>query len=156
MSGGNPLPPRYAWALLYHQELVNFLPKILPIESLPQQLPPLSPTPPMLIKLKKFQASCPGLHKKVLVDGKREGWLSYNDLLQNNSEEFDAVLTRANEESMCYFTSGTTGLPKMTIHRHDYGIAHQVTGKYWLNLNKNDLHWNISDTGGAKAAWSSY
>ena len=48
---------------------------------------------------------------------------------------------------MCYFTSGTTRLPKMTIHRHDYGIAHQVTGKYWLNLNKNDLHWNISDTG---------
>ena len=107
-------------------------------------------------KVEKIQASCPGLHTKVLVDGKREGWLSYNDLLQNNSEEFDAVLTRASEESMCYFTSGTTGLPKMTIHRHDYGIAHQVTGKYWLNLNENDLHWNISDTGWAKAAWSSY
>jgi acyl-coenzyme A synthetase/AMP-(fatty) acid ligase len=44
----------------------------------------------------------------------------------------------------------------MTIHRHDYGIAHQVTGSHWLNLGEEDLHWNISDTGWAKAAWSSY
>ena len=52
LSGGNPLLPLYAWALLYRRELVNFLPKILPIESQPQQLPLLSLTPPMLIKLK--------------------------------------------------------------------------------------------------------
>jgi len=44
----------------------------------------------------------------------------------------------------------------MTIHTHNYAIGHQNTGKYWLNLTPDDLHWNISDTGWAKAAWSSY
>ena len=107
-------------------------------------------------KVEEIQKSCPGLHTKVLVDGKRKGWLNYYELLNSGSVEFESVATGASEESMCYFTSGTTGMPKMTIHRHDYGIAHEVTGEYWLNLSENDLHWNISDTGWAKAAWSSY
>jgi acyl-coenzyme A synthetase/AMP-(fatty) acid ligase len=57
---------------------------------------------------------------------------------------------------MCYFTSGTTGYPKMTMHAHGYALAHKSTGAYWLDLTPDDLHWNISDTGWAKAAWSSY
>ena len=107
-------------------------------------------------KVEEIQSSCPKLHTKLLVDARRDGWLNYDDLLENNSTNYNSVQTEASEESMCYFTSGTTGLPKMTIHRHDYGIAHKVTGPYWLNLDENDLHWNISDTGWAKAAWSSY
>ena len=107
-------------------------------------------------KVEEIQSSCPKLHTKLLVDARRDGWLNYDDLLENNSTDYRSVQTEASEESMCYFTSGTTGLPKMTIHRHDYGIAHKVTGPYWLNLSENDLHWNISDTGWAKAAWSSY
>tara|TARA_Y100000994_G_scaffold246755_1_gene250664 strand:- start:1904 stop:3577 length:1674 start_codon:yes stop_codon:yes gene_type:complete len=107
-------------------------------------------------KIEEIEESCPGLHTKLLVDGKRKGWLNYDELLDSGSVEFESVKTEASEESMCYFTSGTTGLPKMTIHRHDYGIAHEVTGQYWLNLTEDDLHWNISDTGWAKAAWSSY
>ena len=43
----------------------------------------------------------------------------------------------------------------MCAHTHgSYGYCHWVTGKYWLDLNPNDLHWNISDTGWAKSAWS--
>jgi acyl-coenzyme A synthetase/AMP-(fatty) acid ligase len=57
---------------------------------------------------------------------------------------------------LCYFTSGTTGYPKMAIQTQGYGLAHYITGHYWLDLNPGDLHWNLSDTGWAKAAWSSY
>ena len=56
---------------------------------------------------------------------------------------------------MIYFTSGTVGYPKMVLHTHvSYPIGHIVTGKYWLDLKPTDLHWNLSDTGWAKAAYS--
>lgn len=56
---------------------------------------------------------------------------------------------------LLYFTSGTTGQPKMALHSHSYAMGHTVTGKFWLDLRKGDLHWNLSDTGWGKAAWSS-
>jgi acetyl-CoA synthetase/medium-chain acyl-CoA synthetase len=63
--------------------------------------------------------------------------------------------TRADEPMMIYFTSGTVGYPKMVLHTHvSYPIGHVVTGKYWLDLKPVDLHWNLSDTGWAKAAYS--
>jgi len=108
------------------------------------------------VKVDEVQSNCPSLHTKILIDGDKEGWLNYQTLVGEASNIFESQNTAADEESMCYFTSGTTGYPKMTIHRHDYAIAHQVTGPYWLNLSEDDLHWNISDTGWAKAAWSSY
>lgn len=107
-------------------------------------------------KIETIGANCPTLSARLLVGGEREGWLSYQNCLQEFDDSFDTEPTRADEESMCYFTSGTTGYPKMTIHTHNYAIGHQCTGHYWLNLNESDLHWNISDTGWAKAAWSSY
>lgn len=107
-------------------------------------------------KVDAIAENCPSLKTKVVIDDQIEGWLNYNDLLTQSDSNFPVVNTSVSEESMCYFTSGTTGYPKMTIHTHSYAISHQVTGAYWLNLSENDLHWNISDTGWAKAAWSSY
>ena len=47
-------------------------------------------------------------------------------------------------------------MPKMVLHTHaSYGLGHRVTGRFWLDLRHDDLHWNVSDTGWAKAAWSS-
>ncbi len=63
--------------------------------------------------------------------------------------------TRATDPALLYFTSGTTGHPKMVLHDHAYPLAHTVTARFWLDLGPQDLHWNISDTGWAKAAWSS-
>lgn len=63
--------------------------------------------------------------------------------------------TAFDEDALCYFTSGTTGMPKMTIHGAGYPLAHEITGRFWLDLRPGDLHWNLSDTGWAKAAWSS-
>ncbi|WP_374764114.1 acyl-CoA synthetase [Yunchengibacter salinarum] len=67
-----------------------------------------------------------------------------------------AANTRASDPALCYFTSGTTGYPKRTLHGQAYGLAHLVTGRDWLGLAPGTRHWNISDTGWAKAAWSSY
>ena len=54
-----------------------------------------------------------------------------------------------------YFTSGTTGRPKMVGHTHSsYGHCHDVMGKYWLDLTSDDVMWSISDPGWAKSAWS--
>ena len=107
-------------------------------------------------KLEDVMEACPGLKAKVLIDAERDNWISYSNAMQNASDQFETVNTRHDDEAMCYFTSGTTGYPKMTIHTHSYAIGHGVTGRCWLDLKEDDLHWNISDTGWAKAAWSSY
>ena len=107
-------------------------------------------------KLDEVAAQCPTLRVRVLVDGKRDGWLSYDEMMQGASTAYVTADTAFDEDALCYFTSGTTGYPKMTMHGHGYGLAHRITGRYWLDLRPEDLHWNISDTGWAKAAYSSY
>jgi acetyl-CoA synthetase/medium-chain acyl-CoA synthetase len=68
---------------------------------------------------------------------------------------FDAQLTRSDEPGIVYFTSATTGPPKMVLHTQaSYGLGHEITGKLWLDLKPTDIHWCITDTGWAKAAWS--
>jgi acetyl-CoA synthetase/medium-chain acyl-CoA synthetase len=99
----------------------------------------------------------PNLVAKLVVNGTRPGWTDYLAAVDGASDTFDTVDTAANEPSICYFTSGTTKNPKMVLHDHaSYAIGHEVTGRYWLDQRPGDLHWNISDSGWGKAAWSSY
>lgn len=112
--------------------------------------------PALADKVDRIAAECPTLGLKVIVGGERTGWLAYEDAMAKASSDFAAADTGADDDALCYFTSGTTGYPKMTIHNHAYALGHETTGRYWLDLKPDDLHWNISDTGWAKAAWSSY
>ncbi|OGT81856.1 MAG: acyl-CoA synthetase, partial [Gammaproteobacteria bacterium RIFCSPLOWO2_02_FULL_61_13] len=107
-------------------------------------------------KVDTIARDCPTLKARILVGAGRFDWLTYADVVAAASPQFETADTRADEDALCYFTSGTTGYPKMCIHAHSYALGHQTTGRYWLDLDPEDLHWNISDTGWAKAAWSSY
>ena len=98
----------------------------------------------------------PSSVRRIIVDDERGGWLNLDDALAGASDEFPAADTEAGEVAILYFTSGTTGPPKMTVHTHtSYPLAHRITGEFWLDLREDDLHWNLSDTGWAKAAYSS-
>ncbi len=107
-------------------------------------------------KLDAVEENVTGLKGKILVGGERKGWVNYADVLDKASDAYETADTRSDENSIVYFTSGTTGYPKMALHTHEYGYAHHITGRYWIDLKPSDLHWNVSDTGWAKAAWSSY
>jgi medium-chain acyl-CoA synthetase len=108
-------------------------------------------------KLEAIVDKCPTLKCKLIVGGGRDGWMNYTEVVRAASDVFETAKTSKDEEAIVYFTSGTVGFPKMALHTHtSYPLGHQVTGKYWLDLTPQDLHWNISDTGWAKAAWSSY
>lgn len=99
----------------------------------------------------------PTLKSKALVGGKKEGWYSFDEELKNASDEFlrptgdDA--SENDDIMLLYFTSGTTGMPKMVRHDFTYPLGHILTAKYWQNCHENGLHLTVADTGWAKAVW---
>jgi acetyl-CoA synthetase/medium-chain acyl-CoA synthetase len=86
-----------------------------------------------------------------------DGWLDFDSGLAQAKARFGRIRTLSDEPGILYFTSATTGEAKMVLHTQaSYGLGHRLTGKYWLDLKPGELHWNISDLGWAKAAWSSF
>ncbi len=92
---------------------------------------------------------------KIIVNGKREGWHSFDEECSlYNNHFYRTQDTPGGEDLMLmFFTSGTTGYPKIAAHSYTYPLGHFHTAKYWHCVNPNGLHLTISDTGWAKALW---
>jgi acetyl-CoA synthetase len=106
--------------------------------------------------VESVKVKCPTLKHIMLVDGKRSGWYNYDEEMNESIKELsekDAYETLSTDPMLIYFTSGTTGHPKMVLHTHSYPLGHEVTAKFAQALTDKDLHWTVSDTGWAKAAW---
>nr|XP_048316507.1 acyl-coenzyme A synthetase ACSM3, mitochondrial isoform X2 [Myodes glareolus] len=102
-------------------------------------------------------AKCENLTSKLIVSQhSREGWGNLKEMMKHASDSHTCVNTKHNEMMAIYFTSGTTGYPKMIGHTHSsFGLGLSVNGRFWLDLTDSDVMWNTSDTGWAKSAWSS-
>ncbi len=99
------------------------------------------------------EADCPTLKTKIIVGESREGWHDYNAELEKQSESWERVKTKSTDPFLIYFSSGTSGYPKMVLHDYTYPIGHILTAKHWQCVIPDGLHISIADTGWAKCAW---
>jgi len=97
----------------------------------------------------------PCVETKIIVGEARQGWHNFDEEYSLYTGKFDRT-----EETPCgsdpmlmYFTSGTTGNPKIAMHNYKYPLGHFITAKYWHCVNSDGLHLTVADTGWAKAAW---
>ena len=94
-----------------------------------------------------------GLTSRFTAMGSRPGWIDFDAELEAMPDEFPRADTKALEPMLMYFSSGTTGYPKMVLHDYTYAIGHLITAKYWHNIPSDGLHLTVSDTGWGKAVW---
>ncbi len=99
--------------------------------------------------------NCPELTHKLIVGGQREGWRNFDEeyLLYSTHFNRTAETPCGDDPLLMFFTSGTSGYPKMAMHNHKYALGHFHTAKYWHNVDPDGLHFTISDTGWAKSMW---
>ena len=98
---------------------------------------------------------CPELVHKIIVNGSREGWRNFDEEYTMFSSHYERSENAPGGDDLMlmFFTSGTSGYPKIAAHNYKYALGHFHTAKYWHNADPNGLHFTISDTGWAKAMW---
>ncbi|MBE5783710.1 MAG: cupin domain-containing protein [Clostridiales bacterium] len=98
---------------------------------------------------------CPSVKTKVYCGGSRPGWHDYDSEYSMFSPSFLRTQDAPGGEDplLMFFTSGTTGYPKLVSHNHKYPLGHFITAKYWHCVLPGQLHLTLSDTGWAKALW---
>ncbi|GHO83975.1 AMP-binding protein [Dictyobacter formicarum] len=109
-----------------------------------------------MVKVDQVRAACPTLKHLVLVNDQNKTvsnaeWVDYRSALTNTSPDYVAAEINRDDPCLIYFTSGTVGYPKMVLHTHTSYPLDTITGKYWLDLYEDDLHWNVSELG-----WANY
>ncbi|MCW3012262.1 MAG: Acyl-CoA synthetase [Solirubrobacterales bacterium] len=95
-------------------------------------------------------------HQICWTDGAAapEGWHSLEGIMEEAGDgETPSDPTSRDDAMLLYFTSGTVSYPKMVLHPTSYGLGHVGTARFWHDLRPGDLHWTVTDTGWAKAAW---
>ena len=106
-------------------------------------------------EVEKAEQECPTLTTKILVGGSREGWHDFDAEYGLFSRRFvrEADAPCGDDPMLMFFTSGTTGYPKIASHSYKYVLGHFITAKYWHCVRRDGLHLTISDTGWGKALW---
>ena len=107
-------------------------------------------------KVNQIVDTCPTLKYLIVMGDASGNWLSFEKLCEDEDTELsvkDLPPFASTETMMIYFTSGTTAMPKMVPRDFGYAYAHAATALFWMDLQENDIHWTLTDTGWAKAAW---
>lgn len=95
--------------------------------------------------------------KKVVVDRDVDNWFNFTKEIEKYSDVFKRPdsdkANSSNDPLLIYFTSGTSGEPKMVEHSHTYPLGHIITAKYWQNVVEDGIHHTAADTGWGKAVW---
>jgi len=106
-------------------------------------------------EIERALENCPDVTIKITVNGQREGWNNYDSELTMFSSAYPRT-----EDAPCgddlmlmYFTSGTTGNPKIAAHSYTYALGHFITAKYWHCVDPDGIHFTISETGWGKSVW---
>lgn len=105
----------------------------------------------------KAFAKCPMVRTRILVGENREGWHNFNEeyiMFRSSFRRPEGEEEACGDDpSIMFFTSGTTGYPKIATHSFKYPLGHFITAKYWQCAQPGGLHFTISDTGWGKALW---
>ncbi len=111
-------------------------------------------------KIEQICAESPSLQFRMIVDGELPNWISYPQELRYPAPVSYKLVnlpgmrrTKSTDPLVIFFTSGTTGEPKMVVHDQSYPLGHITTARFWHDLKSTDLHFTLSDTGWAKSAW---
>lgn len=106
----------------------------------------------------KAAPDCPSVKNYISIGPKvPEGWCDFNAGIESAPPFVrPEVVNEPGDISLMYFTSGTSGEPKMVAHDFRYPLGHIITAKYWHNLDENSLHFTLADTGWGKAVWGKY
>jgi len=108
-------------------------------------------------QVEQAMPECPTIKIRILTPEKRDGWLPFSDAIDEYPDIFlrptgdERILTT--DPMLIYFTSGTTGMPKMVLHDFSHPLGHIVTAKYWQQVREDKLHNSMSDSGWAKFGW---
>jgi acetyl-CoA synthetase len=111
----------------------------------------------LLTEIDHSMEDSPSLANKVIVGGKRDGWTSFEEGFEKADPVFKrpegSKAAKNGDLMLLYFTSGTTGYPKMVAHDFTYPLGHILTAGFWQRVMNDKLHLTVSDTGWAKSAW---
>lgn len=112
----------------------------------------------VLDHIQKAAPDCPSVKNYISIGPKvPEGWCDFNAGFESAPPFVrPEVVNEPGDISLMYFTSGTSGEPKMVAHDFRYPLGHIITAKYWHNLDENSLHFTLADTGWGKAVWGKY
>ena len=111
----------------------------------------------LLAHVRLAREKCPTLRTVACLGGPKDGFLDFDAMLSGASDAYSACHTPGKDDVMLlYFTSGTTGMPKMVAHDFRYGLGHLITGAFWHNLDDTCVHLTTADSGWAKCGWGKF